>query len=37
LEPGFIHKAIEALGGTYDLEAKKWFFQTDAANQDDED
>ncbi len=37
LEPGFIHKAIEALGGNYDLDARKWFFQTDAVNQDDED
>jgi len=36
-EPGFIHKAIESLGGNYDLDARKWFFQTDAVNQDDED
>lgn len=37
LESGYIHKAIEVLGGTYDLDARKWFFLTGAGTQDDDD
>lgn len=37
LEPAFIHKAIEMLSGTYDLDAKKWFFPIEPVDQDEED
>ena len=33
LESGYIFKAIESLGGTYDLDNRKWVFLNGAANQ----
>lgn len=36
LESGYIHKAIEMLGGVYDVDAKKWFFTMGAEYLEDE-
>lgn len=35
LEPAFIHKAIEALGGIYDPDVRKWFFPSGSADKDE--
>lgn len=37
LEPAFVLKAIESIGGVYNLDAKKWFFPSDLAGQGEDD